>query len=90
MNSRNLLLSSVVLLAGGFLLLESVWHGSFSISAAYPFSANVQFCGAGNGGLALAGLVALALGTLSLIGATLVSWIFERKVEATVNLAPHS
>lgn len=79
MNSKRLLLASVGLLAGGFLMLETVWHGTAGVTASYPFSgAAVQFCGSGNGGLALAGVAALALGGLSLIGATVSAWIFER------------
>ncbi len=79
MTSKRLLLASVALLAAGVFMLESVWHGTAGVTAAYPFSgATVQFCGSGNGGLALGGVLSLALGALALIGATISAWIFER------------
>ena len=88
MNSKRLLLLSVGLLAGGFIMLESVWHGSASVTASYPLSgAVVQFCGQGNGGLALAGIAALALGMLALVGATVSAWIFERPRDVNRRLA---
>jgi hypothetical protein len=79
MNSKHLLIASVLLCAAGFLLLDLGWHGSASITAAYPLAgASVQLCGSATGGYGLAGVASLALGMLTLIADTVSLLLFER------------
>lgn len=79
MNSKYLLIASVLLCVAGFLFLGAGWHGAAGITAAYPLArASVQLCGSATGGYALAGVAFLALGMLAMIAATVSSLFFEK------------
>ncbi|HZQ69380.1 MAG TPA: hypothetical protein VFA68_12740 [Terriglobales bacterium] len=70
--------SAAVLLILGIVLLGVRWNGTSALTGAWPLSnSEFKFCGAATGGLALVGVLALALACISFL-VSLVMVVMDR------------
>lgn len=70
--------SAAGLLILGIVLLGLKWNGSSALTGAWPLAGSeFKFCGSATGGLALLGVLALALGAVSFL-ASIVLAVMER------------